>query len=301
LSAVAAAVAVSSLVRRYRRDLDAARARLAALDRMVVHTGLGTIAYTERGTGEPLLVSHGIYQSESELATRDLAPDLRVIAPYRFGYRGSSLPPGTTPADQADALVALLDALEIHRIDVVGVSAGATSVLELALRHPDRVKHLVLLSANLPGSATAVVQPPWTKAFDRQLPIWIVKTMAPRTMARLMGVPRRLPLTPGEAAFVRESIDSLFPITPNLPGVIFDAFVSNADVNGYELEAITVPTLLVHARDDPLVGHEAAEQAAGRIPCARLISLESGGHLLLGQTQRLRAELSSFLADGDGA
>jgi pimeloyl-ACP methyl ester carboxylesterase len=120
-------------------------------------------------------------------------------------------------------------------------------------------------------------------------------------MARLMGVPRRLALAPDEAAFVRETVDSLFPITPNLPGIIFDAFVSNADVNGYELEAITVPTVLVHARDDPLVGHEAAEDAAARIPGARLISLQSGGHLMLRQTGRLYAELSSFLADRDAA
>jgi pimeloyl-ACP methyl ester carboxylesterase len=301
LSAVAVAVAVGGLVRRYRRDIAAARARLATLDRKVVRTEFGSVAYTERGAGEPLLVSHGIYQSESDLATQDLAPDRRVIAPYRFGYRGSSLPPGATPAEQADALVELLDALEIHRIDVVGVSAGATSVLQLALRHPDRVKHLVLLSANLPGSATAVVQPSWTKVFDRQLPVWTMKTIAPRTMARLMGVPRRLPLTPDEAAFVKETIDSLFPITPNVPGVMFDAFVSNAHVDGYALEAITVPTLLVHARDDPLVGHEAAERAAERIPGARLISLESGGHLMLGQAHRLRAELGSFLADRDVA
>jgi pimeloyl-ACP methyl ester carboxylesterase len=128
------------------------------------------------------------------------------------------------------------------------------------------VKHLVLLSANLPGSATAAVQPSWVKPLDRQLPVWLLKTLAPRTKARLMGVPRRLPLTPEQAAFVRETIDSLFPITPNAPAVFFDAHVSNADVNGCELEAITVPTLLVRARDDPLVGHEAAEHAAEPFP-----------------------------------
>ena len=60
-----------------------------------------------------------------------------------------------------------LDALGIDRIGVIGVSAGATSALQLALRHPDRVKHLAVLVGNLPGSATAVVQPPSTKLFNR--------------------------------------------------------------------------------------------------------------------------------------
>ena len=46
----------------------------------------------------------------------------------------------------------------------------------------------------------------------------------------------------------------------------------------------------------PLVSYEAAERAAGRIPDARLVSLETGGHLLLGQTDAIRQELARFLA-----
>jgi len=49
-------------------------------------------------------------------------------------------------------------------------------------------------------------------------------------------------------------------------------------------------TLIVHTRDDPLVSYEAAERAAGRIPGARLLSLETGGHLLLGQTDGVRRD-----------
>jgi pimeloyl-ACP methyl ester carboxylesterase len=55
------------------------------------------------------------------------------------------MPPDATPAAQADAFAALLDALGIARIDVIAVSAGATSALQLALRHPDKVKHLAVL------------------------------------------------------------------------------------------------------------------------------------------------------------
>lgn len=297
LSAGAVAAAGGGLVRRYQRDLQAAQSRLSAVDRSRIATAFGDIEYTVRGTGEPLLVSHGIFQGcDSALLFRGLFPDRRIIAPSRFGYLGSDIPPRTAPADQADAFTALLDALGIARIDVVGISAGTTSVLQLALRHPERVKHLVVLSGNLPGSPTAVVQPSWARMVNRQVPLWLIKTFLPSTLAFLSGVPRRLPMTSDDARLVAEFTDSLFPITPRVRGVDFDAFVSNADVNNYNLEAIRVPTLIVHTKDDPLVSCEAAERAAGRIPGARLVRLETGGHLLLGQTDVIQRELASFLS-----
>ncbi len=296
LSAGAITALGGSLVRRYQRDIQAAQSRLSAVDRTRIATAFGDIEFTERGTGEPLLVSHGIFQGcESVLLFRGLFPDRHLIAPSRFGYLGSDIPPRTTPADQADAFTALIDALGIAEIDVVGVSAGTTSVLQLALRHPERVKHLVVLSGNLPGSPTAVVQPSWARFLNRQVPLWLMKTFLPSTMAFLCGVPRRLPMTSDDARFVAEFVDSLFPITPRVQGVDFDSFVSNADVNNYDLEAIRVPTLIVHTKDDPLVSFEAAERAAERIPGTRLVALETGGHLLLGQTDTVRRELAAFL------
>ncbi len=299
LAAGATAAVGRSLVRRYRRDLQAARSRLSATVTTRIATGFGDVEYAERGTGKPLLISHGIFQGcESAMLFRDLFPGRRIIAPSRFGYLGSDMPPGATPADQADAFIALLDALAIAQIDVVGVSAGTTSVLQLALRHPERVQHLVILSGNLPGSPTAIVQPSWARIVNRQLPIWLIKTFLPSTMAFLSGVPRRLPMSSDDALFVAAFIDSFFPIVPRVRGIDFDAFISNADVNGYSLEAITVPTMIVHAKDDPLVSYEAAERAAGRIPGARLTSLETGGHLLIGQTQTIQRQLASFLSPG---
>ena len=90
--------------------------------------------------------------------------------------------------------------------------------------------------------------------------------------------------------------DSIFPIAPRAAGGTFDSFVSNPDVNGCPLEAITVPTLLVHAQDDPLTSYAAAEQAATRIPHARLVTVPSGGHLQLGQDDVVREAISAFLA-----
>jgi pimeloyl-ACP methyl ester carboxylesterase len=292
----AGAIAIAAwLVARYRSDLAAARSRLAEVDRRVVSTGWGRLEYAERGSGEPLLVIHGIFGGcdAGLLGVRDLCPDRRVIAPSRFGYLGSSMPAGATPADQADALAALLDRLGI---DAIAVSAGATSALELAVRHPERVKHLAVLVGNVPGSPTAVAQPAWAKLTDGPLPIWMLKTFLPSVMTRLAGVPSSYPMTEQDARSVAEFLDSMFPMRPRVEGVIFDAFVSNAAVESCALEAIRAPTLLVHTADDPLASHAASRRAAERIPGARFLSLESGGHLMLGQADVVRDGLGEFFA-----
>jgi pimeloyl-ACP methyl ester carboxylesterase len=284
---------------RYRREMAAARARLAEVDRRVVPTRWGPVEYAEGGSGEPVLVLHGIFGGcdNGLLSARDLCSDRRVIAPSRFGYLGSNLPPNATPADQADALAALVDALGLVTVDVIGISAGATSALQLALRHPSKVKHLVVLVGNLPGSATAVIQPASAKIVDRQLPVWLLKTFLPRTMTRVAGVPESCPMTADDARFVAQFLDSMFPLTPRRPGVLFDAFVSNVAVNNCDLEAITVPTLVIHTKDDILASHDASRCAADRIPAARFVSLESGGHLLLGQAKFIHDHLNDFFAD----
>jgi pimeloyl-ACP methyl ester carboxylesterase len=296
--AAGVAIPAGGLSLRYRRDMNAARARLAAVDRHVISTQCGAVEYAERGSGEPVLVVHGIFHNcvGGLLSVRDTFPDRRVIAPSRFGYLGSSLPPNATPAAQADVLAALLDALNLGQIDVIGLSAGATSALQLTLRHPEKVKHLAVLVGNLPGSPTAVVQPSWTKRVNRELIMWALRTFAPSTMARLVAaVPKEFTMTSQDAQYVTEFIDSLFPMMPE--GYNFDLFVSNVDVNDYNLEAISVPTLIVHTKDDQLASHEASKRAAGRIPGARFVSLESGGHLMLGQTKIIRDELADFFSE----
>jgi len=184
----------------------------------------------------------------------------------------------------------------VGQIDVVGFSDGATSALQLALRHPERVKHLAVLVGNLPGSPTAVVQPSSAKLFNRQCPLWVLRTFAPSMMVRLVaGLPKGFAMSREDHRFVIEFIDSLFPVSPE--GVDFDAFVSNADVNDYTLEAINVPTLIIHTKDDQMASHKASQRAAERIPGARFVSLESGGHLMIGQAKIVRDELADFFAD----
>lgn len=64
LAGLAAGVAIPAygVYLRYRRDMNAARARLAAVDRHVVSTEWGAVEYAEQGHGDPVLVVHGIRQ-----------------------------------------------------------------------------------------------------------------------------------------------------------------------------------------------------------------------------------------------
>jgi pimeloyl-ACP methyl ester carboxylesterase len=285
-------------VRRYRRDLDDAYARLAGVDRRVISTPFGAVEYAERGAGEPLLVSHAIFHGcDSGLAAaRDVAGDRRVIAPSRFGYLGSDLPVNASGAAQADAFVALLDHLDLDTVDVMGISAGTSAAVQLALRHPDRITHLVISSGNLPGSPTAIAPPGWARAFYSDPAMWTLRVAARPMLERLMGVPDGFPRNADEAQVVAELIDSIFPVGPRAEGAIFDAFTSNPEINTYPLDAVRVPTLIVHATDDPLASYAAAARAAGRIPGAVLVDLDSGGHLQLGQTDRVHATIEAILA-----
>ena len=92
------------------------------------------------GSGEPLLVIHGIFGGcdAGMVSFDDLLDDRRVVAPSRFGYLGSTVPTGATPALQADVFVELLNHLGMDQVDVMGYSAGSTSAIQLALRHPQR-------------------------------------------------------------------------------------------------------------------------------------------------------------------
>jgi pimeloyl-ACP methyl ester carboxylesterase len=283
---------------RYRIDIDAARRRLAAREHHTIQTPYGAVQYAERGQGPPVLFSHplvGGFDVGLGCAEPWIGDGFRVIAPSRFGYLGSSLPQGAMPADQADTYALLLDALGIERAAMVGFSAGGPSVIQFALRHPDRTSGLILLGSALPGKAGRPPRPVAQLLFT-DLVFWTLKAYLPTLFLRCLGMPKGFAPTPEQWTGILESEESLFPICPRKHGLLFDQYVSNPDVQGYPLEQISVPTLIVNARDDGLSAFENAASAAERIPGAELLAIDHGGHMLLGSEGLIVREVARFLA-----
>ena len=146
LVAALAAVAIHVF---FRRDLDAAHARIAA-GSAIAQTACGPIEYAERGRGSAVLLVHGAgggWDQGIEIAEALAAAGHRVVAVSRFGYLRTPLPGDASPQAQADAHACLLDALGIERAAVIGISAGGPSSMQFAIRHPARTSGLVLLVA----------------------------------------------------------------------------------------------------------------------------------------------------------
>ena len=117
---------------RYQRDIRASRERVMS-ESQFIETKCGTIEYATMGEGPPVLVVHGAgggYDQGLWIARDSVGEGFRIIAPSRFGYLRTPLPQDASPAAQADAHACLLDAFNISKVAVVGVSAGAPSSMQ---------------------------------------------------------------------------------------------------------------------------------------------------------------------------
>jgi len=160
----------------------------------------GTIRYRELGTGEPVVLVHGLL-ADGEL-WRDVAPglarDFRVIVPeWPLGSHTVPLAAGAdrTPPGLARIVAGFLDALELERVTLVGNDTGGAICQLVAVEHPERLARLVLtpcdaydnflppafrglqMLARTPGGVFAIGQS-MRPAFARRLPLaygWLSK------------------------------------------------------------------------------------------------------------------------------
>jgi pimeloyl-ACP methyl ester carboxylesterase len=274
--------------------------RMAAIPTGKLETRFGTVQYAERGAGLPILVCHGVFGCRADGIdgwwTRMLGEGFRIIFPSRFGYFGSTLPPQETPADQAEVYVLLLDHLGIDRAAVLAYSAGSASALELALRHPDRVLGLTLANCRLGGpTPNKLLEPIQSTVYGWERLWWLYRRLLPGTYGRMVGVPKDYQPTPDDLETIRAVSELQFPLKPRKQGAIFDGFVSNMVADRFGFEELTVPTLIVSAADDHWARHEYAVRAAGRIPGARLVTVDRGGHLFVRHDGQVRTAIGSFI------
>lgn len=292
-------------------DIDMRTARGALEDRsLLAQTTAGSIEYADLGSGEPLLTIHGAgggFDQGLDNAAAMIGPGFRLIAPSRFGYLRTPIPADPSPAAQADAHVALLDALGIDKAVAFGVSAGTRSALELALRHPERVSALILVvpATYYPDMVSLDTQRNadfpfilWLVNNGADLTWWVLEHVAPDALIRFVGVPPEVvhAVAPEEQEAVTQVVRSIEPLSERFAGINID---SQPDLAPRALDALKVPTLLITARDDLFNTYPSAAYAASQIPGARLVVFDQGGHLLVGHGDEVRAAIADFLAGVD--
>ena len=292
----------------YGRDLEAARQRVDSGSR-IADTPCGPIEYAIRGEGQPLLVVHGAaggFDQGLLIAAPLIQVGYRVIAVSRFGYLHTPLPQDASPEAQADAYACLLDALRIPRVDVLGASAGAPSSLQFALRHPERCKSLVLLVPVVftpkTGGAPAGTHPSGmtfllATLLRSDFLVWLAPHISRSLVERsLLGTPPAVvqQASPEEQARVAEMIDQDLPVEQRRLGLANDMQVIGS-MRRYDLERISVPTLVMSSFDDLYGTYDAALYTATHIPGARFVGYTTGGHMLVGDQGDARDAIVAFL------
>jgi len=276
----------------------------------VVPSRFGQIEFATLGHGAPVLIVHGAgggFDQGFSAAGRLTDAGYQLIAPSRFGYLRSSSPDDPSPEHQADAFAELLDALHIQNIPLVGMSAGALSALQFALRHPDRCRSLTVIvpaaSAVMRAQGPLPEQGPLAKAIlgyvvKSDFLWWLGMTLAPARMVRFVLATDPAVVAAASPAERQRALDTLWnilPLSDRSQGFLNDArFVSTPQA--IPVEKITAPTLVASLEDDFYRTLAPARAIAAAIPGARLLTYATGGHAFIGREADLFAKVEAFIS-----
>jgi pimeloyl-ACP methyl ester carboxylesterase len=189
--------------------------------------------YEVHGEGEPLILLHGAYMTVEMYGP--LLPGLeerrRVIAPELQGHgRTADVDRPMTYPQMGDDVAALIRHLGIEQADVVGYSMGGAAAVQLAIRHPELVRRLVVISAGFSSDAA----PPEAQA--------MFETITPELFA---GSPMeeaylRLAPNPGDFPKLVEKMTALdttrFDWSEDIPGITAPTLIVVGDSDGSTLE-----------------------------------------------------------------
>lgn len=217
--------------------------------------------------------------------------DHRVLT---FDNRGSgqapALPEGASIGDAVGDALRLLDALGVDRMQLVGRSMGGMIAQELALRIPDRVSKLVLVSTTGRADAhLAEVFGTWAALAEAG-----VKAELRHRTSLLWCLGRESLETEVAQGYLAARARSDRPLD-----YARQARACAAHDALSKLDAVRCPTLVVGGDDDRLTPLRHAEELAAAIPGARRVTIPGAGHLAyLEAPQRFAREVLGFL-EGD--
>jgi 3-oxoadipate enol-lactonase len=256
-----------------------------------------SLHWERAGSGPPVLLIMGLGLSGGAWwrTVPVLSHDLGVITFDNRGVgRSKALLHAYTTDAMADDARAVLDAAEVERAHVYGISLGGMVAQQLALRHPERVRSLVLGATHAGGPH--VVRP------DGDVIAFLRHRLAMRHEEAAWGsVPFNYSERVREEHPERIAEDIAQRLSHPFPPQAYRAQMwAGALHDCYErLDRITAPTLVVHGREDRMVPVENARLIAERIPHARLVELERTGHLYPTEEPAVDARIAEFMLDQD--
>ncbi len=262
------------------------------------------IAYAVTGKGPPLVkahhwLSHLDYEIQSPLWRPWIEALSRDHTLLRMDQRASGLSDWDVAEISMESWVrdleAVVDAAGLERFALLGHSQSGSIAIEYAVRHPERVSHLVILGGYARGWMKRGLPPDRMAELEAQLKL--VETGWGRDDASYRQM-FAMQFAPGATL---EQINSLSDLqraasSPQNTVRIMRTFFM-IDVRD-SAARLTCPTLLLHARGDRRAPFEEGRILSGLIANARLVPLDTDNHILLAHEpafQRFFEELNAFV------
>jgi pimeloyl-ACP methyl ester carboxylesterase len=277
----------------------------------VIETSKGRVEYAVYGAAGPAIMfvhaQPGGYDQGGLLADAAVQHGFRMITISRPGYLRTPLDVGQSPVEQADAFAALLDALGIDGVAVVGLSGGGPAAVQFALRHPARCLALVAISAvslskNPPANFMSWILS--TRLFTSNLAGWLIGAslkLRPALLAQAL-----VPSTESQAEILSDprKLSALFGLAQ--AGIRLPAQRRAGSRNDVEqfaslpvfpVETIRVPTLVIHGTADKLVPYTHGLFIAEKVPSAELYAINGGTHaIFVTHADQVLSRLFAFLS-----
>ena len=291
-----------------RRDLHLGVAFLAATSGMTepgrlvfrnVATRSGRISTLQAGQGDPVVAIHGLGATKASFlpTVAALAEGFRVIAMDLPGFGDSGKPLGAAYDAKffANAVVELLDALELDRAHLVGNSLGGRVALEAGLRSRDRVRRLGLLAPSMAWRRNR----PWAPLLRLVRPELGAIQPAPRPIVERI-VDRVVP--GGTEGWAAAGVDEFLRsyLTPRGRAAFYAAarqIYLEDDSFWDRLRALEPPALFVWGRSDTLVPIAFARHVTDALPSARHLELDCGHVPQLERPRETHAALARFFGE----
>jgi pimeloyl-ACP methyl ester carboxylesterase len=262
------------------------------------------LAFATVGEGPPLVkaanwLSHLEFDWNSPVWRHWIRELSRHHTLVRYDERGCGLSDWMVEEFSLDAWVrdleTVVDALQLERFPVLGISQGGPIAIAYAARHPERVSHLILYGAYSRGRSHR--NPSDLEREEQEMMLQMIKVgwgkdhPAFRQVFTSLFIPDA---SPEQVSWFNEL--QVVTATPENARRMVQTF--------YELDVrdlarrLDVPTLVLHGKGDLRVPFEEGRLLAALIPGARLVPLESRNHLLLEDEpawRRFLQEVRSFL------